>query len=1294
MIVFAQRALWFSYWCFVAVVALLAALYLLLRLTFSSLPAYQVELEEHLGGVLGAEVAIGQLHTYWRGSNPVLEVHNFQLSGDTALTVEKAVIGLDLARSLAFQQPIFKQLEVNRPVINVLIPAEDETAQQPSPRPLNPADATGALWLKLLLRQQHVQVSQASVRLQRVGMPALLLPDINIDLSAGSGLHQLRVLGQLAADVDGSEAARVPFTFTAEVDGSPTFNPLNFYFELPQISQSLFNPWLAHFQLPEIGALEAELKVWGTYKRRALEYISVQGDVKVLKVAGQTFEKVNLRSSLQRGIEGYQAQVEADLVANGKPYILPHISADWKQGLGAIPDQLSADSIDLSRLSAWLDKQPFMPYMAQRAVTMLQPEGHIENLVVRWPQPDWAAFELDADLFNVEVKPWGGAPGLGPVTGRLRHDIRGGSIDLDNNRFTMHFPDLKMPRWEYTFARGHVNWALTDEAVEVGSGLLQLKNKDVTAAGRFFFRLPYDNDKQTDLTLLIGVNDSQGVAFREYIPPAEVGRETHRWLMEAIQGGVVRQGGFMLNANTRSRLPDYQKPVVQLFLDVNDLQFGFDPEWPAVTKGDGFFYYRDFGFMVRAKGKLLDSKVRDAWVYSPPGSQRLRILGKSQGDARDIRRILLETSLREEVGDQLNGWEWSAKARTSVDIDIDLSRKRSPRVSASTALSQGRLVSVQNRLSFENLKGTIRYSTKTGLQAKALNGTLFGQAVDGTILTEENEDKGSVTKVQLHGSAAAEQIKEWLDLSFLSLAQGKTEYDAELQICGSRAFCDQLTISSSLRGVEVKAPAPFGKKAEQARGLDIMLSLSDPLQQKLWVNYDNAARGIFLVVNDQAVSGRIVLGEKAGKLPEQPGLWVEGYVPYIDTAEVQRFLVDAGFIDADKQDANGVSQADNEKTSAGSMPIQDIALDIGRLRMGTLELHQLATRMRKSDTGWQIAGVNEMLKGALFLPDAPIRPAKLQLEYLKVAKDALSSQSAMQTAADTEKGSFDAADLPKLDVAIEALSINDKPLGRWSMALRPDENGVTAQDVVGDMLGIRVRGDARWSTAGVENTAVLAQFESDNLKPFLNAWGYSRYIELSELGVTANLVWEDAPWTFSTEGLNGEFELKAKNGRIIEAGGSGQFLRVLGILNLETLGRRLRLDFTDLFAQGLAFDRLDADYRLLNGQAYTRTPFKLKGPSADMQLTGHLDLANETVDKDMEVVLPVTKNLPIMGVLLGQPQVAGAVYLIDKLIGNRLEKFTTIKYHLSGDWSDPKLELEQGTKNQVRPDNAVFPQGN
>ena len=158
--------------------------------------------------------------------------------------------------------------------------------------------------------------------------------------------------------------------------------------------------------------------------------------------------------------------------------------------------------------------------------------------------------------------------------------------------------------------------------------------------------------------------------------------------------------------------------------------------------------------------------------------------------------------------------------------------------------------------------------------------------------------------------------------------------------------------------------------------------------------------------------------------------------------------------------------------------------------------------------------------------------------------------------------------------------------------------------------------------------------------------------------------------------LDGHTDFLLKDGRISDAGDAANLLRVFGVLNFNTLGRRLKLYFSDLYKEGVAFDRLEGEYTLSQGVATTVKPLIMKGPSADLTATGQLDFVRQTVDKDIEVVLPLTSNVPFAAVLLGAPQVAGAVFIIDKLIGDKLEKVTTLRYHASGDWVNPQIELD------------------
>ena len=65
----------------------------------------------------------------------------------------------------------------------------------------------------------------------------------------------------------------------------------------------------------------------------------------------------------------------------------------------------------------------------------------------------------------------------------------------------------------------------------------------------------------------------------------------------------------------------------------------------------------------------------------------------------------------------------------------------------------------------------------------------------------------------------------------------------------------------------------------------------------------------------------------------------------------------------------------------------------------------------------------------------------------------------------------------------------------------------------------------------------------------------------------------------------------------------------------------------------------------------------------------------QTLDMDMLVKLPVVQNLPLAALILGAPQIGGAVWLVDKLLGEPLSAITTARYDITGSWEKPNVKL-------------------
>ena len=135
-----------------------------------------------------------------------------------------------------------------------------------------------------------------------------------------------------------------------------------------------------------------------------------------------------------------------------------------------------------------------------------------------------------------------------------------------------------------------------------------------------------------------------------------------------------------------------------------------------------------------------------------------------------------------------------------------------------------------------------------------------------------------------------------------------------------------------------------------------------------------------------------------------------------------------------------------------------------------------------------------------------------------------------------------------------------------------------------------------------------------------------------------------------------------RQGQFVEVQGSAQALRVFGLLNFNSIGRRLRLDFSDLLGKGLGYDRVKGNLQATDGLFVTREPITLTGPSSNLELDGNLDMKNEQIEAKLLVTLPVTNNLPLAALIVGAPAIGGALFVADKLLGDKVARFASVQY--------------------------------
>jgi uncharacterized protein YhdP len=121
----------------------------------------------------------------------------------------------------------------------------------------------------------------------------------------------------------------------------------------------------------------------------------------------------------------------------------------------------------------------------------------------------------------------------------------------------------------------------------------------------------------------------------------------------------------------------------------------------------------------------------------------------------------------------------------------------------------------------------------------------------------------------------------------------------------------------------------------------------------------------------------------------------------------------------------------------------------------------------------------------------------------------------------------------------------------------------------------------------------------------------------------------------------------------------------------------------------LAYEEISAVVNLENGLVNIEDRLVISGPSSLYQITGEIDLANETILGEMFVTLPVSDNIPWLGLLTANLPLAVGAYLFDQIFGDQINSLTSAVYTLDGPWEGLEPEFKQAFGSPDSPEETV-----
>ncbi|WP_426149803.1 YhdP family protein [Pseudomonas sp. DC3000-4b1] len=1254
------------------------ALYLILLALYVSLGRqllpmvgdYQPALADKVSQALGLPVSIGRVEGSWVGLSPALVAQDLTLgTGPDALHLDRVRVVPALWRSLTTLKPQIDTLQMEGLHLTLRQDGSGHWALQGLPRPSDDSPLDPAQAIDRLRQLGELTLLDSQLVLVPWGHDPIAFTYLDASLRSAQGQERLDLRlhlpdgKPLAAQV----RARVQPQRWQEA-------ALQAYVSLPQSDWAKWLPANSTGQW-HLQALQAGGEVWLDWADQHLKSASLRLNAPRIEGgmegrAPTAISDLALCAWLQRDGSNYRLLAQ--------PLAMTLADQRWEARLKAEQAgdewRLQADRLALGPLLPLLDAYMPWPQKAALAVDSLKPSGTLRNVLVtlRPKENGDRRLAFAANLEQVAFQPYHFAPGAANVSGSIEGDLGHGELRLASEGFMLHLFPIFNQQWHYQQAHARLAWRLNSEGFSLVAPVIQVQGEEGRIAADFMIRLPFGEGLEPYMDLRVGLHDGDGRFTPKYLPEA-LNPQVADWLRNAVQQGKVDEGYFQYQGSLAHAAPDHARSLT-LFFKVHDASLAFQPGWPAVTGVDGKVYIQDGDVRIQAdRGRLLDTTVSDVTVRVPhPGEGQvphLSVLGRFDGPLGDGIKLLQTAPIGTEA--MFAGWQAQGPLRGGVDLDIPLAHGEPPKVVVDFTTAGARLKLAEPSLELSELKGDFRFDLAKGLAAKDVSGQALGKGFTAG-LEALGTPGAPLTRINVSGRMDVATLSNWLGNNQPLPATGEFPYQMQLALGND----SQLRIDSDLKGVTVDLPAPYGKAAGDSRPTRVDLDLTGS-ERQLRVSYANLASLVYQPANGQfhappsTSHGELLLGEGKAQLPGAPGLRLRGAMDWVDLKAWQAMR--------DRYLAATPATAGTANGSAPTMPLSSVDLTIAHLSAFGQSLEQARLRLDRAQDTWQLRLNSPQLTGKATVPDRPGLPLDIDLQDVHLPAPAVEG-TALQEPPETPDplAEIDPHDIPAVDVRIARLWQGADLVGAWSLKLRPNERGVALDELSLGLKGMQLQGSGGWEgTAGASISWFKGNVRGANLADVLKAWRFAPSVTSQDFSLDVDGRWPGSPAWASPKRYSGSLDATLKHGQFVEVEGGAQALRVFGLLNFNAIGRRLRLDFSDLLGRGLSYDKVTGKLAASDGVYVTRTPIALTGPSSNLELDGTLDMAADRVDARLLVTLPVSTNLPMAALIVGAPAVGGALFLVDKLLGDRVSRLISVKYRVEGPLKEPKLSFDR-----------------
>ena len=1268
---------------FIAMLVVLAAVIGVIQFyVFPHIGDYKDRIAQALSQSMKQEVNIDSIAIRWSGFAPQITLGSvtvFDTQHRPALELSR-IRGRLSWSSVALLSPTLVSLHINAPSLVIRRTASGEIflAGISMSGQGNPAFAN---WL---LAQRRINVSHATVTWvdEQRAAPPLLLKDLNIEIR--TPVWQ-RLLDRHSIHIDSlaSTGTSQRITLESVVVGNNVATPEKWHGEislrLPETDLSAWSPWI---DLPaRIHKGQGSLTATLNFEAMQLQRLAAQINLTSLSasplqatdifqanaISGELrWQRVEQRYMLS--IKHFSADIHPGLTvkeANGEL----QWDAQGHEGL------LSAKNLTLEQGESFAKWLPADSQIAQ-SLAHIAPAGQADQIKARWlyQQGQWQDYAVEAKLSAIHTLAYEQLPGLKNWAGHLSLRPHAGSLDLDTQNASIELAGIL--RWPVPIdhLQGSIAWGNNGKKTLISASNLQLSNPHLAVRTSLEYQLGAEGGDTIQLQSQIERGDARHAPF--YYPTI-LGESTLHWLDTSILSGQIKHGEVVIKGHVKdfpfvnaAQQPDTSLGIFRVSAQVENVSLEYGSDWPVIDNIDALLKFEGKRMDIMVKnGSTTGYHISQAQVEIPQLDAdwpMLNVKASASGSIEQGLKFVNSSPVHQVTMGATDYLKATGNAELKLALQIPLENVDDSQFQGDYAIKNGH-INANPQISLpemNNINGHLKFTEK-GIQAQNVQLAMFDNPA--VLNLGSRNDKSIV--IQGSGRITDTALRK-LDNNLLTNAlHGTTDWKTSILIPPSGNL--RLNIRSQLAGMAIDLPEPMKKTVETSASLSIHLRQENGQPDKITVHYNDWLHGNFLR-NASDTAAPVSAGEIAINTP-----------PRSPAGDGINLRADFQTLNVDEWLAYLSAAESGNQDNATSMTLDNIELSAATLHIFDRNLHQIKLNVTPDQAHMKLAIQSQELAGNVDWLSG--KPGKLvaKLDYLHVPRNT-EPETAPAPSGEIRRLNMS---YPEVEVSARDFQFGDKQLGSLDLkAYNSGENWIIQKMNIAN-ADSQLSADGTWRNS-IRNPQTKLNFNlsSTHLGKTLHRFQPSGDMLRGGTGnLSGQINWPGSPHEFAVERLDGSFTMQLEKGQILKVQpGVG---RLLGLLSLQSLPRRLTLDFRDLFNQGFAFDKITCSANIRDG-ILRSDDFFMTGPAAEASIKGETNLKTETQRLKVKVAPHVSDSVSLAALAAG-PIAGVAAFVAQKLLKDPLNKISSSDYLIIGTWDNP----QEATLDKAAPADApVQPQ--